>query len=490
MRNFLSGMLLLLLSCLGVNYFITSIFTFHHLFYDSTYIIFIVWIISLPLFEQHKPKFFQEKLKYVLSPILKSILFHLVIVLFIMYINSLNTYEYAIKAILLFSIIESIFISIQSLVNNRSKQNRSHANRANKKYEQNVLKSDKIGIISDIKRPVPCDINQLILEQLKKEITSNTKEIGHVEFFKKGLNPSNTPKASLLIVSENINNFKNINELLNSFYNLILNKGYIVLSYRSLESLEAEIFKKSLLYRFFYFAHFYIYRRAFPKIKGLHLIYKLFSGYKNKVISKTEVWGRLAYFGFDVRLEQTVNNITYLIARKTKTISENPNPSYAPLVRLNRVSYGGYIIKIYKIRSMYPYSEFLQQKVFELNQLSSTGKFKEDFRITRLGKIYRKYWIDELPQFLDWIRGEIKLVGIRAMSQQFFSLYPEEYQNIYKKVKPGIISPIFDESNDSFEDIVKIEQSYLEQYLKNPIRTDFKYFWLTVKQILKGVRSK
>ena len=139
---------------------------------------------------------------------------------------------------------------------------------------------------------------------------------------------------------------------------------------------------------------------------------------------------------------------------------------------------------------MYPYSEFLQEKVYEMNNLTTTGKFGEDYRITKLGKIFRKYWLDELPQLLDWLRGTIKLVGIRAMSQHYFSLYSKEYQDLYIEVKPGIISPIFDDKTDSFKDIQRIEKEYLVSYLKSPIKTDFKYFFLTLNHILKGVRSK
>jgi lipopolysaccharide/colanic/teichoic acid biosynthesis glycosyltransferase len=139
---------------------------------------------------------------------------------------------------------------------------------------------------------------------------------------------------------------------------------------------------------------------------------------------------------------------------------------------------------------MYPYSEFIQKKVYEDAQLTSTGKFENDFRITKIGKLLRKYWVDEIPQLLDWLRGKIKLVGIRAMSQHYFGLYPKEYQELYYKVKPGIISPIFDEKTIGFAEIVRIEQKYLESYLINPIRTDIKYFFITLKHVLKGVRSK
>ena len=125
-----------------------------------------------------------------------------------------------------------------------------------------------------------------------------------------------------------------------------------------------------------------------------------------------------------------------------------------------------------------------------MSSLGVTGKFNKDFRIMRYGAIFRKYWIDELPQLIDWFRGDIKLVGIRAMSLHFFSLYTKEYQDLYHKVKPGIISPIFDDKTDGFETIQKIEQEYLERYLKEPIKTDFIYFFITIKHILKGIRSK
>jgi lipopolysaccharide/colanic/teichoic acid biosynthesis glycosyltransferase len=138
---------------------------------------------------------------------------------------------------------------------------------------------------------------------------------------------------------------------------------------------------------------------------------------------------------------------------------------------------------------MYPYSEFLQKRVFESNNLSNSGKFNNDPRITPAGKYIRKYWIDELPQLFEIIRGKIKLVGIRAMSQHFFSLYSKEYQELYELTKPGFFSPIFDD-NSSFEEIQKIEFQYLLEYQKSPLKTDIKYFLKTLIQIIKGTRSK
>jgi lipopolysaccharide/colanic/teichoic acid biosynthesis glycosyltransferase len=149
----------------------------------------------------------------------------------------------------------------------------------------------------------------------------------------------------------------------------------------------------------------------------------------------------------------------------------------------------GNIIKIRKIRSMYPYSEFLQKDVFESNQLDTSGKFNDDPRITGIGKFIRKYWIDEIPQFFELLSGKIKLVGIRAMSEHYFSLYSDDYKQLYYQVKPGIISPIFDD-NCPFSEIERIEKEYLISYIESPLRTDVKYFFKTILKILKGTRSK
>ena len=91
----------------------------------------------------------------------------------------------------------------------------------------------------------------------------------------------------------------------------------------------------------------------------------------------------------------------------------------------------------------------------------------------------------------DWLRGDIKLVGIRATSRHFLSLYPQDFLDLYVQVKPGLIPPIFDETTDGFEHIVKVEEVYLEAYCKQPLRTDIRYFMMTFKDIVfRGIRSR
>jgi lipopolysaccharide/colanic/teichoic acid biosynthesis glycosyltransferase len=160
-------------------------------------------------------------------------------------------------------------------------------------------------------------------------------------------------------------------------------------------------------------------------------------------------------------------------------------------VALEKVGLGGTIIRMHKIRTMYPFSEFLQKRIFEDHGLASTGKFADDFRLTEYGKFIRKYWLDEVPQVFDWLRGDVKLVGMRATSPHFLSLYPKELYDLYIQIKPGLIPPIFDENTNGFDQIVQVELTYLQRYWEHPFLTDVKYFFKTFTDIvIRGIRSK
>ena len=109
---------------------------------------------------------------------------------------------------------------------------------------------------------------------------------------------------------------------------------------------------------------------------------------------------------------------------------------------------------------------------------------------TEYGPMIRRHWIDELPGLYDWLRGDVKLVGMRATSPQFLSLYPQELYDLYIQIKPGLVPPIFDEATNGFDDIVRIEMAYLERYITAPVKTDIQYFWYTFRDIVfRKVRS-
>ena len=101
------------------------------------------------------------------------------------------------------------------------------------------------------------------------------------------------------------------------------------------------------------------------------------------------------------------------------------------------------MIKVYKLRTMHPYSEFIQSYVYRLHDLQGGGKFKNDFRITSWGAICRKIWLDELPMLMNFFRGDMKLIGVRPLSRHYFELYRKDVQERRIKYKPGLIPPFY-----------------------------------------------
>jgi len=459
-----------------------------------------IWFFALWLTHKHNPKFYQVKIKYVMAPFFTAGVFFIATSCFLSLIirNNVKNVMFVFYTTLFYTAIEILFFSIFTYFKVRQDNIKCASNddlNNLEKYEQSALNFN------------PDRLNRVDLTKISQKSLVFPKEILRSLYENRHTGESPTDGLSLvindiylkwettrlydlLILNVPLNNVRRINKTLKNLYHMISDGGYIVFAYKDIEILESDIQAQSpkMIVPVRMMAY-YIFKRACPKIPFLNKFYFAVTKGKNRVLSKAEVWGRYSYCGFDVLKEIQENGMSYAITQKRKTISDNPNPSYYPLIRLNRVSLRGRIVKIHKIRSMYPFSEFIQKNVFEMSGLTTTGKFFNDFRITKIGKIYRKYWIDELPQLLDWFRGEIKLVGIRAMSQHYFSLYSEEYRQLYFQVKPGLLSPIFDEELDSFEMIQKIEQEYLEKYLKHPLLTDIKYFWLTLINIFKGIRS-
>lgn len=496
--SFIFQFLLLIGSYLLVLFFFSEELLISRILQNGLMILIISWLLTAWLTHKFKLQFYQKKFSYVIAPFIKALFFHL----FFVSLFSVLFYEISFKNYLLIAssisylFIELLIFSLIILIKGSKFNNNKNKLTEARQYTQAELEyvRDKKLIVDLSKIPEDGSIfnRNIIDEFLKSENSETLIEYSNFSVFKTISEIKNQgTKLSLCILDIRINDLLNIDKTLKDIYLQLQPGGYLFLAYRDLKDFEADYLnERTRIYKALKKLHYYLYFRILPKIPYLNIIYTLLSGGKNKVISRAEMLGRLAYCGYNVEKQLKRNNYTFFEARKTLTLSENPKPSYYPVIKLNRVSLYGNIIKIHKVRSMYPYSEFIQKRVFEEMSLNSNGKFENDYRITEFGKIIRKYWIDELPQFLDWFRGKIKLVGIRAMSQHFFSLYPQEYKDLYLRVKPGIISPIFDENTAGFDHIVQIEKKYLESYIKNPVRTDIKYFFLTFTHILRGVRSK
>jgi lipopolysaccharide/colanic/teichoic acid biosynthesis glycosyltransferase len=188
--------------------------------------------------------------------------------------------------------------------------------------------------------------------------------------------------------------------------------------------------------------------------------------------------------------EKFLNGYYYFVARKEKEPTYDLHPTYGPFIKLGRTGKNGEIIKVYKFRTMHPYSEYLQEYVYNNHYLKEGGKFNNDFRISTFGKFLRQFWIDEIPMIINIFKGEMKLVGVRPLSIHYFSLYTEELQRKRIQVKPGLIPPYYADLPRTLDEIMESELRYLEQYQKHPLRTDIKYFFLAFYNIVfKNSRS-
>jgi lipopolysaccharide/colanic/teichoic acid biosynthesis glycosyltransferase len=79
-------------------------------------------------------------------------------------------------------------------------------------------------------------------------------------------------------------------------------------------------------------------------------------------------------------------------------------------------------------------------------------------------------------QIINMFEGNMKLVGIRPLSKQYFELYDEEVRERRLKYKPGLVPPYYADMPTDLEGIQASEMKYLDSYDKHPLLTDARYF--------------
>lgn len=161
-----------------------------------------------------------------------------------------------------------------------------------------------------------------------------------------------------------------------------------------------------------------------------------------------------------------------------------------------RVGKGGKVFGMYKFRSMVDHAEevlYRNPKLWERYQKGSYKlKSNEDPRVTRLGRFLRKWSLDELPQFLNVLEGEMSLVGPRAYKpdeleeQQRRHPGTAYYVKWLLTIKPGLTGPwqVTGRSEIPFKERVKIDAEYAQ---KRSLRDDLK---IILKTPLAVVRCK
>ncbi len=227
-------------------------------------------------------------------------------------------------------------------------------------------------------------------------------------------------------------------------------------------------------------------------MQGFKQIYFFLTKGRNRALSKAEILGRLFYCGFNLVAVEEIDNKLYYIAQKVTAPRDDPDPSYGPFIKLSRVGMHKQMFKVYKVRTMHPYSEYLQEYIYRLGGRTIDGDgFQNDFRIAGWGKVLRKLWIDELPMLLNFARGDLKLVGVRPLSAHKLSLYNKDLQDFRSQFKPGLIPPFYVDLPKDLEGLQLSERKYLLKYQQHPFKTDIDYFCRAFWNIVfKKARSK
>lgn len=177
--------------------------------------------------------------------------------------------------------------------------------------------------------------------------------------------------------------------------------------------------------------------------------------------------------------------ITLFLAPAIKIDSKGP--VFFSQVRMGK---NGRKFKIYKFRSMYLDAEERKKELMEQNEMQGLMfKMTDDPRITKVGRFIRKTSLDEFPQFLNVLKGDMSLVGTRPPTQDEF----EQYEARHKRrlsLRPGLTG-LWQVSGRSdiqdFEEVVKLDLEYIDNW---SIGLDVRLILKTIGVVVFGKGSR
>jgi len=155
-----------------------------------------------------------------------------------------------------------------------------------------------------------------------------------------------------------------------------------------------------------------------------------------------------------------------------------------------RIGKDGKKFKVLKFRSMYmdadkKLKEILANDPKAREEWEKTFKLKNDPRVTPIGKFLRKSSFDELPQFINVLKGDMSVVGPRPVVEEELTKYYKEKAELYKSVKPGVTGywQVEGRSDTDYDERIRMD----EYYIKNQsFLLDLKIILKTIKIMLTG----
>ena len=177
--------------------------------------------------------------------------------------------------------------------------------------------------------------------------------------------------------------------------------------------------------------------------------------------------------------------VTFVIAIIRLIVKEERGPIFYSQKRIGK---NGKYFKLYKYRSMIKDADkvlktYLEQNEEARKEFEEFQKLQNDPRITKLGNILRKTSLDELPQMLNILKGDLSIIGPRPVVDGEIDKYGENREK-FLSVKPGLTGywQVNGRSNTSYEDRMDMELYYVDNC---SLWLDIKIFFKTFITVLK-----
>lgn len=150
-----------------------------------------------------------------------------------------------------------------------------------------------------------------------------------------------------------------------------------------------------------------------------------------------------------------------------------------------RIGKNGKNIKIYKFRTMVTNAEELIKEFTpeQMKEYKENYKLTNDPRITKIGKFLRKTSLDELPQLINIIKGDLSIIGPRPVVKDELEKYGENIAK-FLSVTPGLTGnwAANGRNNTTYEERMRLELEYVDNI---SLKTDIKIFFQTIYAVIK-----